>query len=1554
MALRALADLFEEQANIYFHTDPDPLDDRHVLRKSNSSDFSTILHLISNHDSFINRLTEYLLSSDNPSNPTVRAAARLFCCIHAAVTLSVTVSEQDSTLEALYKLASSEVEPTNCYALFLLGSVMDNAELLYVTKQHNIELVSLVLKRLAIYSEALDREMAERPTDTDDKDFRKRLGYVCLEPLSTEGKIRLCMAYLTSLAEYQDMMPCLYDGGVLKHVYHFMEPKYSIRDIRITFEALRLLANLLCHRCIHLDFVESRGLELLMKVPKPSVASTAVSVVLYYTSYFEDAMERMCTLRKNQLEKIMSYALWLVECSHPSARCYALFFLNIALCYGAFFRLFTVRHGLRYLFNAMCVLPIRLTEDRTTVTKDAASWHVVRASLTTMRRYLDISLLAWIDSLDPQLGRIFDEPPKLALAADNRLVSYTTEQMTRLISMVISRMRPHISFPPIQDLDRLEGIPILFRVIARNVYAYDNWPGRNDCARLAVDILNIMSLSYNLAETIVAIDVYAFPEGRDFTRSRIRRRPRNFGEPNIFRLFLEEEEDAEEVDGVVSDGPSSEEADDAEQLDTPSAPENAEGAGQHSRISLPGSGIPFLPPNLHRGTAGSNSNLNALGGTYEATSAGRPNMLSGGVRRDEQDRINGLLMLISMIRDNDQGWDVNVQKAILSFIGNLVYRSIDDREHPDQPILASTVLSYVSEKPSILPDPNESALATSRNRTNTRKRRFEDSFANIDNDDLTGGPPHAKSFIVENADGTPCRRNKSANIAPLPELLHHQMRLWCAVRRQHGLMLLLHKLDVTQPVVEADSIRTLACRGLVGLARSEEVRSMLAKMPIFTKSQLQLLMKEPVLPDRMVEHAEFCRYASLLMHLVLGSSISESGGLTDDDLMSMDRVRRAIIVAGTRIQWDQEELLEIIWRHLQSKGLHKTASVLQQEAHLRLGSSSIPPQLPLFSHEADSDSEPPTMVPTAVASNADESPSTPPLRLNKFKPPMGSAISTPKSVRDRLERTPGYKQHLLQQSQPGLGGSNTLSTGPTTSGPVNTTLVNAESNEVTLSKIVESYLMHQHAQCPHPLSVCPRFSLRKPHRCPDREVDTVFEPVSSVAAFDMARQTFVGCCRMRCQPKRFLRRYIHSKFMPIFAVRDVDGDIFTSADFGRGSGVFGDDGLFLGTASGAVCWVNVEEMGPSIELLHEQSQSINGLEHTRDGRRLLVYSRWGDPPLALAHLNLRDNSETGNTTSASAPFVGSIGNLIFPGGFCRHAEFSRTGLQDMVVATYGKDAKIFDVTSGQCIIDLFSSSEYEANKATFSMDDRLVLNDGVVWDVRCRVTPTDPVHKIDKFQDVISGVFHPNGMEIIVSSAVWDMRTWRLLRTVQALDKFESFFSEKGDIIYAGCFEQQPESLIAGSSMQTIFRTVDALDYSLIASIDVKHPIDQLAIDRRDLRLAVVENFRDNNDHVGQCRVYSIGQKKSARELENEEDEEETNSSHRDDDDEIDAIFDSSSSRGRWSEVDDEDDSSQESSSESDGSSDGSESSWVTEEEMEVSSIPEENANSDRNDDGSS
>lgn len=231
-------------------------------------------------------------------------------------------------------------------------------------------------------------------------------------------------------------------------------------------------------------------------------------------------------------------------------------------------------------------------------------------------------------------------------------------------------------------------------------------------------------------------------------------------------------------------------------------------------------------------------------------------------------------MLITMIHDDDN-WDVAVQKAVLSFIGTLVYRPIDEREHPDQPVLAASIMSQnavglsesilatprVSLRSAVLmrlhesgffifclsfwQNPNSTAYTSSSDVCGScRKRRRDEISSNSDNgeDSLRD---YSKVFALATPESTRPQRiglDKSgastSNMAALA-LLQHQAQLWRAVRRQHGLMLLLHELDVTEPISEADSIRTLACRGLVGLARSEEVRSMLAKLPLFTKSQLQ-------------------------------------------------------------------------------------------------------------------------------------------------------------------------------------------------------------------------------------------------------------------------------------------------------------------------------------------------------------------------------------------------------------------------------------------------------------------------------------------------------------------------------------------------------------------------------------------------------------------------------------------------------------------------------------------------------------------------------------------
>lgn len=52
--------------------------------------------------------------------------------------------------------------------------------------------------------------------------------------------------------------------------------------------------------------------------------------------------------------------------------------------------------------------------------------------------------------------------------------------------------------------------------------------------------------------------------------------------------------------------------------------------------------------------------------------------------------------------------------------------------------------------------------------------------------------------------------------------------------------MLMDLLSVKTPITDADSIRALACKALLGLARSENARQIMGKLPLFTSGQLQV------------------------------------------------------------------------------------------------------------------------------------------------------------------------------------------------------------------------------------------------------------------------------------------------------------------------------------------------------------------------------------------------------------------------------------------------------------------------------------------------------------------------------------------------------------------------------------------------------------------------------------------------------------------------------------------------------------------------------------------
>ena len=97
-------------------------------------------------------------------------------------------------------------------------------------------------------------------------------------------------------------------------------------------------------------------------------------------------------------------------------------------------------------------------------------------------------------------------------------------------------------------------------------------------------------------------------------------------------------------------------------------------------------------------------------------------------------------------------------------------------------------------------------------------------------------------------------------------------------------------------------------------------------------------------------------------------------------------------------------------------------------------------------------------------------------------------------------------------------------------------------------------------------------------------------------------------------------------------------------------------------------------------------------------------------------------------------------------------EFSKLS-QDKLIGTHDSTATLYDVTTGVAVLTLKDenrSNNYMWNRATMNSSDELVLNDGVLWDVNSGKT----LHKFDKFNANISGVFHPNNLEIIINSEV--------------------------------------------------------------------------------------------------------------------------------------------------------------------------------------------------------
>ncbi|KAL1568059.1 DDB1- and CUL4-associated factor 1-like [Salvia divinorum] len=171
-----------------------------------------------------------------------------------------------------------------------------------------------------------------------------------------------------------------------------------------------------------------------------------------------------------------------------------------------------------------------------------------------------------------------------------------------------------------------------------------------------------------------------------------------------------------------------------------------------------------------------------------------------------------------------------------------------------------------------------------------------------------------------------------------------------------------------------------------------------------------------------------------------------------------------------------------------------------------------------------------------------------------------------------------------------------------------------------------------------------------------------------------------------------------------------------------------------------------------------------------------------------------------------------------------------------------------------------SSSEHAHSPVHFSPFDSMLLWNGVLWDRRVSTL----VHRFDQITDFGGGGFHPARNEVIINSEVWDLRKFRLLRSVPSLDQTRITFNASGDVIY-GIMRTNPEDITSTFDtpyekhpLFSAFRTVDAVNYSDIATIPVGHCVIDFATEPIDSFVGLI-TMDDLDEMYTSTRLYEIG-----------------------------------------------------------------------------------------------
>lgn len=529
-------------------------------------------------------------------------------------------------------------------------------------------------------------------------------------------------------------------------------------------------------------------------------------------------------------------------------------------------------------------------------------------------------------------------------------------------------------------------------------------------------------------------------------------------------------------------------------------------------------------------------------------------------------------------------------------------------------------------------------------------------------------------------------------------------KVWESVRSNNGIIVLLQLMETKVPITDADCIRGLACRAMAGLARSETVRQIISKLPLFTNGLLQSLMRDPILQEKRAEHVQFQKYALELLERVSG----KSKGSNQLDT-SLANIHKANVVAQTKIQFNEQQLYELIYDHFMSRGLTESANTLQKEANLTNISTASNRPSSVF-HSPFSFRTPTTPV---ARSRIRNKPSDFNLALNAMDVQMSgeqSSITNGESNGQnnvematgitpikliKKSTTPSQQNQTPQQNQQRSLQKQISAVEPIT--PLYASFVSRAqqpngahinlSKNITLETIITEYLTNQHALCKNPMSTCPPFDLIVPHKCPDPRTNKVSGQSMNFAARYFRQQAgFNG--------RRLDRRLVHSNFCAARTIRAEDPDLyFTCCDIAPCA-----TSVAVGAYSGEVKVYNINESGEEFAFSCHDS-FISNIKYSRDGNFIATSTAWRQPLSALWSIeNKRFHLKSSWDEEEYMEFANQT--------------------NDRILGTKAEKATIYDLNTSQIVRQFVPSiyNQYTRNKATYYPTDELILS-GELWTI---------------------------------------------------------------------------------------------------------------------------------------------------------------------------------------------------------------------------------------------